>query len=61
MDQPFANFQADATLNGATLTLRSRVETKQSLIPTTAYAAFRTFWAQVDATLGRGIASGVGR
>lgn len=53
--QPFAGFQADAALNGPTLTLRSRIETRQPLIPPSAYAPFRAFWAQVDATLGHPI------
>lgn len=53
LDQPFASFQADAALNGSTLTLRSRIETKRSLIPPDQYSAFRSFWAQVDQALGR--------
>ncbi|MGH9480858.1 MAG: DUF3857 domain-containing protein [Terriglobales bacterium] len=53
LDQPFATFQAGATMNGATLTLRSRLETKASLIPPEQYAAFRAFWAQVDQVLSR--------
>ncbi|HEY7855502.1 MAG TPA: hypothetical protein VIC32_03590, partial [Terriglobales bacterium] len=57
LDQPFANFAASATMNGPTLTLQSRIETKQSLIPPEQYPAFRTFWAQVDAALGRAIAT----
>src|SRR6185312_13934769 len=56
LKQPFASFQADAVLNGSTLTLRSRIETTQPLIAPAGYAAFRAFWAQVDAALGRSIA-----
>ncbi|HEY8055767.1 MAG TPA: DUF3857 domain-containing protein [Terriglobales bacterium] len=56
LKQPFAAFQADAVLNGSTLTLRSRIETTQPLIAPDGYAAFRAFWAQVDAALGRSIA-----
>jgi len=55
MDQPFAHFRADATVNGSTLTLRSRIETTQSLIPPATYPSFRQFWTQVDAALGRPI------
>ncbi|HWG38431.1 MAG TPA: DUF3857 domain-containing protein [Terriglobales bacterium] len=55
LDQPFAKFRADATVNGSTLTLRSRIETTQSLIPPAAYAAFRKFWTQVDSALDRPI------
>ncbi|MGH9476560.1 MAG: DUF3857 domain-containing protein [Terriglobales bacterium] len=52
-NQPFAEFQATASVNGGTLTLRSRVEVKQSLIAPGQYPAWRAFWAQVDAVLGR--------
>ncbi|MGH9466339.1 MAG: DUF3857 domain-containing protein [Terriglobales bacterium] len=52
---PFAEFQADAAVNGSTLTLRSRIEIKRSLITPGQYPAYRAFWAQVDAVLGRPI------
>ncbi|HEY7856392.1 MAG TPA: DUF3857 domain-containing protein, partial [Terriglobales bacterium] len=57
LDQPFADFAASATMNGPTLTLQSRIETKRSLITPEQYPAFRTFWAQVDAALGRAIST----
>jgi tetratricopeptide (TPR) repeat protein len=55
LSQPFADFQASAGVNGNTLSLESRIETRHSLIPPAEYAAFRAFWAQVDAALGRPI------
>ncbi|HEY7839136.1 MAG TPA: DUF3857 domain-containing protein [Terriglobales bacterium] len=56
-NEPFASFAAAAAMNGGTLTLRSRVVTKQSLITPAEYGRFRSFWSQVDATLGRPLAS----
>jgi hypothetical protein len=61
VDEPFASFQAAARMNGGTLTLTSQVTTKQSLIAPAAYGQFRSFWSQVDATLGRPLASTAGR
>ncbi|MGH9394520.1 MAG: DUF3857 domain-containing protein, partial [Terriglobales bacterium] len=55
LEQPFASFRADASVNGNTLTLRSRIETTQSLIAPRTYPAFRQFWTQVDAALSRPI------
>ena len=56
-DEPFASFAAEAAMNGGTLTLRSRVVTKQSLITPAEYGQFRSFWSQVDATLDRPLSS----
>jgi transglutaminase-like putative cysteine protease/tetratricopeptide (TPR) repeat protein len=55
LQQPFADFQAAAGVNGNTLSLESRIETRHSLIPPAEYPAFRAFWSQVDAALGRPI------
>ncbi|TAN23294.1 MAG: DUF3857 domain-containing protein [Acidobacteria bacterium] len=54
-NQPFADFQAVASVNGNTLTLRSRIEIKKSLITPAEYPAYRSFWAQVDGALGRSV------
>ncbi len=53
LQQPFADFQAAAGVNGNTLSMQARIETKHSVIPPAEYPAFRAFWAQVDAVLGR--------
>ncbi len=60
LDGPMASFQAQAGLNGTTLTLESRIETKQSVISPAEYKAFRAFWSQVDAVLGRPLAAQTG-
>lgn len=60
LSEAFASFQADAQMNGGTLTLRSQVTTKKSLIPPSEYSVFRSFWSQVDATLGRPLTSTAG-
>lgn len=54
-NQPFADFQAVASVNGNTLTLRSRIEIKKALITPAEYPAYRSFWAQVDGALGRSV------
>ncbi|HVA64105.1 MAG TPA: DUF3858 domain-containing protein, partial [Terriglobales bacterium] len=55
LQQPFGSFQAGVGMNGGTLTIESRLETTHSLIAPSGYAAFRTFWTQVDATQGRAL------
>ncbi|HUX65934.1 MAG TPA: DUF3857 domain-containing protein [Terriglobales bacterium] len=55
LEEPFGSFQAGVGMNGGTLTIQSRLETTHSLIAPSGYGAFRAFWTEVDATLGRAL------
>lgn len=61
LDRPFASFSASATVHGNQLEMKSDLVVRQSFITVAEYGAFRQFWSQVDATLGRPIASAADR
>ena len=57
---PFAQVRATARVQDGVLRIATHVKILQSLIPVAEYAAFRAFWANVDAHLGQPVSAVAG-